>query len=175
MEGARFIKPGDVAGKERNGWEASQCPQTGSVSWNHPDRDVTIWATPGFLEEDAVPFDLDNEDDYIPFKHITLKEGPIQDQMDQYFTTLDMVIESLDGEEISLPILLQTSPVAAQSLVSMWADLSRISESHARRCLRAEDGGRYKFYRTPFTLEFEDTHAGERFAWDSREEAWNPQ
>jgi hypothetical protein len=175
MEGARFIKPGDVAGVERNGWEASCCPQSGSVSWTHPDQEVTIWATPGFLEEDAVPFDLDNEDDYIPFKHITLKEGPIQDQVDLYFETLDEVIKSLDGEEISLPILLQDSSLAARSLVSMWADLSRISESHARRCLREEDGVRYKFYRTPFTLEFEDTHAGDKFVWDPMEEAWQMQ
>ena len=60
------------------------------------------------------------------------------------------------------------SKKAHDALIELWAQLSRGATSTAQRNLSKDMGFRFKISADGDKIEFEDTHAGDKFTWDGQ-------
>jgi hypothetical protein len=62
---------------------------------------------------------------------------------------------------------------AHDSLIDMWAELSRISIASAKRDIKEDLGIRYVIEKKGTSLVFKDGHAGDIFVYDATQDIWN--
>jgi len=74
---------------------------------------------------------------------------------------------------MNLTDLKKEHPLAHDSLIDMWAELSRTSTTSAKKDIKEDLGIRYVIEKKGTSLVFKDGHAGDIFVYDATNDIWN--
>jgi hypothetical protein len=171
-------------GKKHNGWEYLGMDLAGVIDWQKGD--YTVKATPFWdKSKDTIAIDaIKYEDSILYVDEIQFEPTyDVEKDTDRYIKLIEKEFSKTtsgtfaDGGEMakrrsieSMKDLKVYSKEAYNSLIQLWAGLSRGLTSTAQRNLSKDMGYRFMLFTDGNNIEFKDTHSGDEFLWDG--ESW---